>query len=380
MMIFDPITVIVCAAVLLLAIVTPLFNVFFRKQKTAKEPVSEDNQPKISVLLTPHEEARELEKNLPAYLNQDYEAGYEVIVVAEKGDSETEDILKRYASNPHLYATFIPETSRYMSRKKLSVTLGVKAAKNEWVIMTEPSMKPDTDKWLKTMAAHCRDGVNLVLGYTQYDEETPSYYRFERFHTACYLMRKGWKGTAYRTNMSHVAFRKSEFLEKNGYQGNLKYIRGEYDFLVNKYAKKGKTIVETSPEAWLTESCPSRKTWFNKHMYYQETRKHLSRSIPFRFVYNFDQMALHLNYLAMILALAYSIFFQNWIIVVASVLALIITVAQRIVYARKAFRNFNINIPVWKAIPYEIRLLWSHLHFRQKYVKADKYDFISHKI
>ena len=59
---------------------------------------------------------------------------YEVVVVAVKGDSATEDVLKRYASNPHLYTTFVPGRSLFMSRAKLAFTIGVKAAHNEWIV------------------------------------------------------------------------------------------------------------------------------------------------------------------------------------------------------------------------------------------------------
>ncbi len=68
------------------------------------------------------------------------------------------DFLKRTAAeNPHLYYTYIPESSRYMSRKKLQITLGVKAAKYEWIILTEPNLHAQaTTSGLHTMARNVR--------------------------------------------------------------------------------------------------------------------------------------------------------------------------------------------------------------------------------
>ena len=117
------------------------------RQIKEDEPIEEKNEiidksapndkqlptyPPITIIFTPHDNAQELAKNLPLYLNQDYPADFQVIVVAPQNDHETSDVLKRFASNSHLYTTFIPESSRYMSKKKLAITLGVKAAKYDW--------------------------------------------------------------------------------------------------------------------------------------------------------------------------------------------------------------------------------------------------------
>ena len=169
------ILLIIAVVMMVSAIITPLVNGFFRIPKSVRNAINDESQAKelqpVSIIITPHENAKELEANLPTFLSQDYPVEYEVIVVAWKGDSETEDILKRYKDHPRLYSTFIPETSRYMSRKKLAITLGVKAAKNEWLLITDIECTPLSDQWLKTMARNCSDGIDMVYGYTNYDED-----------------------------------------------------------------------------------------------------------------------------------------------------------------------------------------------------------------
>ena len=240
----DNITIIAASLLVILAVVTPFVNVFFRKPDiagtAATDVVEADTAtslPPVSIVMMAHGNPEELERNLPLYLSLDYSPGFEVIVVAWKGDLDTEDVLKRYADNPHLYTTFIPASSRYMSRKKLAVTLGVKAAKNEWIILTEPECAPRSEKWLQIMARNCSETVDMVVGYTAYAETTPSYRCFERLNTELYLMRETLRGHAYRTESNNLMFRKSMFLGGDGYRGNLKYLRGEYDFMVNKYER-----------------------------------------------------------------------------------------------------------------------------------------------
>lgn len=152
------------------------------------------------------------------------------MVVCQSSDGETIDFLKRQSSeNPHLYYTFIPESSRYMSRKKLQITVGVKAAKNEWILLTEPACMACSEDWLASMTRQCQEPNHLVLGYVSTEESCKSVRRFDMIRKAYYLLRRAQRSYGYRTNMPNVIFRKSDFMREQGYQGNLEYVRGEYD-------------------------------------------------------------------------------------------------------------------------------------------------------
>ena len=134
------ITLSISSVVLLLAAVSPMVSPLFRLPKRDEKDsaaIGENKDKPISVVIISHDNAPELEKHLPAFLSQKYDADYQVIVVADKSDSETDDVIKRFSNDPHLYATFMPLSSRYISRKKLAITLGIKAAKYPWAIVTD---------------------------------------------------------------------------------------------------------------------------------------------------------------------------------------------------------------------------------------------------
>ena len=384
-MTIDQTTIITSGILLLLAIVTPFLNPFFRKiRKEEQEDNCDDGQqqqlPPITVLITAHDNAPELKRNLPLILEQDYPAGYQVIVVAERGDSESEDVLKRLSANSHLYYTLIPESSRYMSRKKLSVTLGVKAAANEWILMTEPTCAPQSDKWLVTMARHCQQGNDLVMGYSNYVPSAPLYYRFERLHAECYSLREAQKGIAYGHPGSNLLFRKSIFLNEEGFRGNLNLVRGEYDFIVNKFAKKGNTATEIAPEAWVREDAPTRKAWKYRHLYYLETRKYLSRGFAHRFLFNLDQTMLHLSFLASAAGLTLSALQQQWVITSAAAASILIMCIMRGIMMVRAARMLGEHIPGILALPLQLAVVWHNIGYRIKYLLADKLDFTTHKL
>lgn len=336
--------------------------------------------PSISLIFTPHDNAGELAKNLPLYLSQDYPADFQVIVVAPQNDHETSDVLKRFADNPHLYTTFIPDSSRYMSRKKLAITLGVKASRHNWVMMADICCHPSGDNWLRTIASHCSEQKELVVGYTRYEEETPDYRHFERYYQARYFMREYQHDKPYACPFNALIFRKNIFLQQEGFRGNLKYLRGEYDFMVNKYAKGNNLALENSPEGTLIEENPSEKVWLGTHLFYMENRQHLERTAQHRFLPYLDQTALHGNYLLQCAGLTAALLLNLWTLAIAAGLGLLLSVTLRFIIGKKALRRFDIDIPAWKIIPYEIAIAWKHLGYRIKYHRANKYDFISHKL
>lgn len=379
-MIISTTTIIAGAVVVLLAVLGSLINPFLRSLRFQKTETAE-NQPPVSILITEHDNLAELERNLPMFLRQQYAADYQVIVVCQSTDGETQDFLKRTAAeNPHLYYTYIPESSRYMSRKKLQITLGVKAAKHEWIILTEPNCRPSNDKWLQTMARQCQDPNHLVLGYVALDEETKSVRRFDSIRKAYYVLRRAQQTYGYRSHMPNVAFRKSDFMKEQGYQGNLEYVRGEYDFLVNKYALYGDTATELDCDAWLIREAPSNKSWHNAHLYLQASRKSLERAGSMRTLMFFDHLMPHLSLIATLAVAAYSILMKNWILTGCAGFSFLLLFIVRMLIANKAIKHFDDGITMFKLPFFEYGIIWRNLATKLRYWRADKNDFTSHKL
>ena len=375
---------IICSALLLVTMVLSsiqnpfLRKAFIRKSKDKKNPTS---TPPLSVIITIHEEIEALEAHLSDFLNQDY-PDFQIIIVTEKGSWQTEDVLKLFANDPRLYCTFIPENSRYMSRKKLAITLGVKAAEHEWVLLTEPTCRPNSDQWLKQMARNCGEDVDLIMGYSTYANEpkAKAYYRFTHIHTAFYLFRKAFRRTAFRTNCPNLMFRKSKFIAQNGFQGNLEWNTGPYDFIVNKYATKSNTVIELSQEARITEDNPTRKAWKDQQISCLETQKHLHRKLSMRLLFTADQVAMHLHYILIMAAMAYALLTQKWMLVASTAFILASTIIVRTLIGCRAIAEIGEHLPTWKIICLEIGIIWNHALNSIRHRLADKNDFTTHKL
>ena len=123
-----------------------------------------DKKPTFSIIMAVCDQAQKLTANLPALLSQQCE-DYEVIVVDESSTDESADTLKQFkADNPHLYTTFLPKYQFQKNRRRLAFTIGVKAAKKEWMVFTDITYAPPSDQWLAELSEFC-DGAAMLLGY-----------------------------------------------------------------------------------------------------------------------------------------------------------------------------------------------------------------------
>lgn len=391
---------IITAVLLVLALATPLFSPFFRRIVPEEGYAgivrnSEDNEeesehdaetpyyPPISVVLTAHDSSYHLSQVLPLLLDQKYSGDYQIIVVIDRNDSDSEDILKLHSPNPHLYYTMIPVTSRYLSRKKLGLTLGIRAAKHDWVLVTDVHSLPSSNKWLANMARHCAPDINMVLGLSLYGSDSPSYYRYEQLRTMLYYLRSAQRKCPFSTNQSAIMLRKSEFFEQNGFRGNLEYTRAEFEFLVNKLAQEGACAIAIEPEARMKALKPSPKRWLMRQLYALDALRGMQRSATFKLLFHWDLCMMHLYNIATIAAFIFGMVLSpstdGMVLQVSAILLWIISNIERYIIYRPVLRYFN-NVSPSLAIIMDWTISLRNFIMQIKYHFADKNDFITHKL
>ena len=161
-------------------------NLYLHSKKEKKET----DTPPLSVILVAKDAASDLRKNLPAILEQDYPE-FEVIVIYEQSsDDNCEDVLKLLKEKyPHLHHSFIPDSARYISHKKLGITMGIKASHYDWLVFTEPNCRPESNQWLRNLARNFTPDTDIVLGYSNYEKTKGWFNRKITFDTLLNSMR-----------------------------------------------------------------------------------------------------------------------------------------------------------------------------------------------
>lgn len=405
---FDSTSIYLTIASIAIVILLPLCSAYFRRIRKAKPFNGTDGiqLPAVSVIVSAFDDPELALLKIATILNQEYEGNFEVIFIVDN-EKVKEDAFKYQIENlpnrQRLKVTFVPDSSHYMGKQKLAVTLGVKAASFEWIMLTDGHTEPMSPYWLTTMARNCY-GKDMVMGYTTIakekftvgNEDSPlttfrkpimdkkeqrldDFQRFERHLWQLYNIYQAENGTAYSTAGGNIMFRKSMFMKNKGYSGNLKYTFGEYEFLMNTFADKDNVAVETHKEAWCARDKYSAHEFDLYHRCFQETRKHLARKWQHRMIVALDQAVLHLSFPIVFAMLVYSLCTSHWIAAGITLVTLPLGLFIREFLAKKSLKRFRVDLKTKVVTPMELYLLWLHIIYRIKYMKADKTEFISHK-
>ena len=235
---------------------------FLLKKPTKDTP---ENYPPVSVIITARNESYNLEKFLPAVLEQDY-PDYQLIVVNHASTDDTGFVLKKFTQKyPHLYVTTIPYSPASYHSKKLALIIGIKAAKNDILLFTDADCKPVSKHWIRQMVRNFDQNTKIVLGYGAYAKSKGLLDKWIRTDTAFIAMQYfgfALQGLPYMGVGRNIAWRKSFFEEKGGFQSHYYVESGSDDIFVNHFGDKTNTKVEFSKESFTVSQQPRRwKEW-----------------------------------------------------------------------------------------------------------------------
>lgn len=332
-------------------------------------------QPPLSVILYAHEAADQLKKNLPAILEQEYPL-FEVIVIIDGQDDGSEDYLtmmeERY---PHLYHSFIPDSSRYISRKKLAVTLGVKASKYDWIVLTETNCRPQSQRWLQTLARNFTSRTEMVLGYSSYERGHGWLHKrvaYDNLFTGMRYLGAALGGHPYMGFGKNLAYRKELFYQHKGLSAHLNLQRGDDDLFVNQVALANNTRVECVPEAVVRMSQPLRaKDWREEKIGYRSTA-HLYKGWQ-RWLFGFETTTRLLFHGCWIAACGIGIWHFHWAVAGIALLAFLMRwclqglVIQSTTRALQEERRFFWTLPIFDLLQPMQSLRWElYCLFRKK--------------
>jgi len=309
-------------------------NLYLHSRKEKQET----DTPPLSVILVAKDAASDLQKNLPAILEQDY-PDFEVIVIYDQSsDDDCEDVLKLLEDKyPHLHHSFIPDSARYISHKKLGITMGIKASHHEWLVFTEPNCRPSSNQWLRKMARNFTNGTDIVLGYSNYEKTKGWFNRKVTFDTLLNAMRylgKAVDGHPYTGCGRNLAYRKSLYYEQKGFTSHLNLQRGEDDLFINQVANGKNTRVEASPESIVRITAPHyQKDWHEDKLSYHLTSR-LYKGFS-RYLMGFETCTRLLFLLIVIVCIVYGILTQSWIVLGTAIMLWLLRYLMQVMVFRK---------------------------------------------
>lgn len=227
-----------------------VYLLVFLKFVLYKKTKTDTRLPEISVLICAKNEEQNLERFLPLVLEQDYPE-FEVIVVNHGSTDDTELRLVELKSRfKHLRYTSLPPNDKSRQGKKLALTIGLKAAAYEHIILTDADCYPESNQWLRLIASNFSEEHTIVLGYGGYQRGKGllnTMIRYETTFTAIQYFSYAIKGKPYMGVGRNLAYRKTLFFENKGFSGHLHLLSGDDDLFVNQNATAKNCTVEFSP-------------------------------------------------------------------------------------------------------------------------------------
>jgi len=237
---------------------------FFRRVAYYKSPEKpQSQQHPVSVIICARDEDENLARNLPGVLVQDYPTTHEVIVVNDNSFDDTKYILAELKKTfKGLQVIELAQEAKLIAGKKYPLSIGIKEAKHEVMVLTDADCVPASEHWLFKMQDAFTNGTEVALGYGAY-KKAPGFLnkaiRFETFHTALQYFGYALAGKPYMGVGRNLAYRKGLFLRNKGFSSINHIPSGDDDLFINKVANKHNTTVVLDPDAF-TLSAP-KTTW-----------------------------------------------------------------------------------------------------------------------
>lgn len=331
--------------------------------------------PPISVIIYAREESENLRRNLSAVLEQDYPQ-FEVVVINDGGTDESEDYLTLLEDKyPHLYHSFVPDSSRYISRKKLAITLGIKASKYDWLVFTNANCLPQSNQWLRLLARNFTSRTQVVLGYSGYERGKGWLHKrvsFDNLFTSMRYLGFALAGSPYMGIGRNLAYRKELFYQHKGFSAHLNLQRGDDDLFINHVATPENTRVETDADSIIRIQPVLRtKDWKEEKISYAATGR-LYHGAQ-RWLASLETLTRLAFYGAWIATLVVGILHFHWLVAGIALLAFLLRFALQAFIINKTAkdleekRRYYFTLPVFDLLQPMQSLRWKlYCLFRKK--------------
>ncbi|MEO6707421.1 MAG: glycosyltransferase [Ginsengibacter sp.] len=233
----------------------------------------------VSVIICSRDEAANLVKNLPGALVQKYSTTHEVIVVNDNSFDESKYILEEFQRTfKQLQLIELKQEARFIPGKKFPLSVGIKTAKYEIVLLTDADCVPASELWMEKMQEGFHDGIEIVLGYGALHKKKGFFnkmIRWETFHTALQYLSYAQSGLAYMGVGRNLSYKKSVFFMHKGFSAHNHVPGGDDDLFINKAATQNNIAIVIDKDAFtLSEPATTWKQWIRQKKRHYSTSKY----------------------------------------------------------------------------------------------------------
>jgi glycosyltransferase involved in cell wall biosynthesis len=265
----------------------------------------------VSVIICARDEAANLAKNLPGSLVQQYRTTHEVIVVDDNSFDDSKYILETYQKTyKQLLVVELKQEAMLIPGKKFPLSIGIKTAKYEIVLLTDADCVPASEFWIDKMQETFDDNTEIVLGYGAYHKKKGllnKIVRWETFHTALQYLSYALAGKPYMGVGRNLSYKKTIFYRHKGFSAHNNIPSGDDDLFINMAATKINTKINIDKDAFTLSEPP--KTWA---AWIKQKNRHYSTGKFYKPTHKFLLGLYTLSHFLFYPLLAATIIFYSW--------------------------------------------------------------------
>ncbi len=271
---------------LVVGIQTAYYLILFRGFAFSKPQNLNNRNIPVSVIICAKNESHNLRKFVPFVAKQDY-PDFEIVLVNDASIDDSLEVMEALADKyQNIKIVNVKNNEAFWANKKYALTLGIKAAKHDFLIFTDADCKPISNLWIQELANCFSKNKSIILGYGAYEKSNPPFLnkliRFETLLTAIQYFSFAKIGLPYMGVGRNLAYRKDEFFEVNGFINHMDINSGDDDLFVNQVANGKNTAICYTPHSF-TKSLPKTtfKDWF------QQKRRHIHTASRYKPMHKF---------------------------------------------------------------------------------------------
>ena len=247
-----------------------------------KTPSGFHQESPVSVIICARDEADHIEQNLPGVLVQKYKSTHQVVVVNDNSIDDTKYFLEAlYKDFKQLHIIELKQEAMHIPGKKFPLSMGIKSAKYEIILLTDADCIPSSEHWIQLMQDAFTPGIEIVLGYGAFKKKNGflnGLVRFDAFHSAIQYFSYALAGQPYMGVGRNLAYKKELFYKQKGFASHHHLAGGDDDLFINAAATSTNTAVVLDKEAFTLSTPPD-----NWREWIRQKRRHNSTGRYYKF-------------------------------------------------------------------------------------------------
>jgi glycosyltransferase involved in cell wall biosynthesis len=218
---------------------------FYKKRQTSEV------QPPVTVVITARNQYNDLKQNLPFLLEQDYPE-FEIMVVNDNSDDGSDELLTDLSRQyNNLSIVDLKQSLNWFSGRKFPLSLGIKSARHELLILADTICRPVSKSWIKEIVSAHTPKTDIVLAYSTFDTNSKInlWFRFSAFYDGLFYLSMALAGKPFKGIGKNLSYQKQLFYSHKGFSSHYKINVGDDEIFINQTANKRNTNIQISQQS-----------------------------------------------------------------------------------------------------------------------------------